>query len=325
MNPPVASAASDSDSSDSEGLKTNSLKTNNLKKVGAKDSRQTVDSLKKIGHWQASLRLEFSKNEKHKTIISDKRHLGPYTIQRPFYPEGDATCHVYLLHPPGGMVSGDQLSLDIHCKANTHALLTTPSAGKVYFCKRGAAEQVQMFTVEEDAILEFLPQEMILFDGSVSDLKTHIRLEKNAQFIGWESIALGRPASKDYFHTGELTQSLFVVRDGMPLLIERLSSKADEDLFYANWGLSNYINYSYFIATHCTKTELENTRQVLEQYNNTYADEMIAAATLLQDVLYVRVLSHELMRSKQCLEQLWQKLRPMILNKAVCMPRIWFT
>ena len=32
-------------------------------------------------------------------------------MQRPFYPEPDGICHTYVLHPPSGVVGGDQLKL----------------------------------------------------------------------------------------------------------------------------------------------------------------------------------------------------------------------
>jgi urease accessory protein len=57
--------------------------------------------------WQASLNLSFA-NRFNKTLLVQRKHSGPLTVQRPFYPEGDV-CHVYLLHPPGGIVGGDEL------------------------------------------------------------------------------------------------------------------------------------------------------------------------------------------------------------------------
>ncbi len=52
--------------------------------------------------WKANLSLEF-KATALRTVISKREHKGPLAIQRPFYPEDDV-CHVYLLHPPGGVV-----------------------------------------------------------------------------------------------------------------------------------------------------------------------------------------------------------------------------
>ena len=59
-------------------------------------------------YWPAFLLLEFEKGE-NKTRMSEMKFKGPLRVQRPFYPEGQV-CHVYLLHPPGGLVSGDDLN-----------------------------------------------------------------------------------------------------------------------------------------------------------------------------------------------------------------------
>jgi len=42
-------------------------------------------------------------------------------------------CHVYIIHPPGGLASGDGLELCANGRiAARTALLTTPAAGKFY-------------------------------------------------------------------------------------------------------------------------------------------------------------------------------------------------
>jgi len=48
-------------------------------------------------------------------------------VQRPFFPEGQAVCHAYILHPPGGIVPGDALGLDMEIETGAHALMTTPA------------------------------------------------------------------------------------------------------------------------------------------------------------------------------------------------------
>jgi len=64
--------------------------------------------------WKADLRLEFSRPSEHDrpTVLSKKQFLGPITVKKPFYPQDDV-CHVYLLHPPGGIVGGDKLQLNL--------------------------------------------------------------------------------------------------------------------------------------------------------------------------------------------------------------------
>ena len=53
--------------------------------------------------WLGRLSLAFEKAE-HGTRLARSEHEGPLRIQRVLEPEGAACPHVYLLHPPGGVV-----------------------------------------------------------------------------------------------------------------------------------------------------------------------------------------------------------------------------
>ena len=111
--------------------------------------------------WRADLRLGYVKQQQ-RTVLKHRQQLGPLTVQRPFYPEGE-TCHTYLLHPPGGVVGGDELQLQVTCHEQAHALLTTPGAAKFYRSAGATAQVSQHFTVAADGLLEWLPQENIYF------------------------------------------------------------------------------------------------------------------------------------------------------------------
>ena len=87
--------------------------------------------------WAAALELGFEARAESEpalvTRLVRRRHHGPLRVQRPFYPEGKTgCCHVYLLHPPGGLVSGDELRIEASVAEGGHALLTTPAAAKLY-------------------------------------------------------------------------------------------------------------------------------------------------------------------------------------------------
>ena len=81
--------------------------------------------------WQAKLKLSFARRQ-HKTILTGKQHSGPLMVQKPFYPESNGCCHVYLIHPPGGIVGGDLISFSAYLDKDSHALITTPGATKFY-------------------------------------------------------------------------------------------------------------------------------------------------------------------------------------------------
>src|SRR3569832_593156 len=119
--------------------------------------------------WHARLELGFEVCGGRSSLTS-RRHHGPLRVQRPFYPEGAGVCHVYVLHPPGGVVGGDELLIDVAVEAGAHALITTPAAGKFYRSGGAVARQRQTLRVAEAAVLEWLPQPALLksFSGTSS-------------------------------------------------------------------------------------------------------------------------------------------------------------
>src|SRR5687767_15018642 len=96
--------------------------------------------------WRACLRLELARSGSRSTIVS-RAHEGPLVVQRPFHPEPDGTCHVLLLHPPGGMVAGDTLELSCRVREGARALLTTPAATKLYRARHRALRATQRVSV----------------------------------------------------------------------------------------------------------------------------------------------------------------------------------
>ena len=71
----------------------------------------TADSVSTTGGWSAVLQLRFGVRAGRSCAVA-RHQRGPLAVQRSFYPEG-AVCHTYVLHPPGGVVGGDRLELDL--------------------------------------------------------------------------------------------------------------------------------------------------------------------------------------------------------------------
>ena len=107
--------------------------------------------------WAASLELEFESRQ-GLTRMTHSHHRGPLRVQRAFQ-ETDGSCHVYMLHPPGGVVAGDELVINIVAKAGTHAVLTTPAAGKFYRVLANKQPQTQknILLVKSAGLMEWLP------------------------------------------------------------------------------------------------------------------------------------------------------------------------
>ena len=154
--------------------------------------------------WCAELNIDLAVRAQQ-TVVSNVLHDGPLRIQKTFS-QPDGSCHLYLLHPPGGLVGGDQLSINIDSGDSTKVLVTTPSAGKFYRCLPNLSQkQMVQISLGDYSQVEWLPQENIFFDGAQADVETEVYLATDSVFLGWEIQCLGRQASGEFFKSGSLT------------------------------------------------------------------------------------------------------------------------
>ncbi len=268
--------------------------------------------------WQAYLNLGFVK-QSVKTVLRNREQFGPLTVQRPFYPEGDV-CHLYLLHPPGGVVGGDELRINVEVKEEGNVLITTPGATKFYLNSGKLAKQIQTLVVKKNSSLEWFPQENIFFNDTHSQLTTRIELEKNAQFMGWEINCYGRPASNELFEKGHVGTNLEILRDGEFLLLDKLTI-TDSDVIQSPTCLNGNACYGTFISTQATPESLDKARKAIKGMSK----EVQIGITLLDDILIARCLGQFSEKVMSALKLIWMVLRPEILGRNACHPRIWST
>ncbi len=158
--------------------------------------------------WHASLQLDYT-NESSRTVARF-RHDGPLRILQSLYPEGDAVCHNVLVHPPGGLVGGDTLAIDIRVGAGSHGLVTTPGASRFYRSDGELALQRTRIALAPGARLEWLPLEAICYSGCRAENHITIAPEPGAELIGWDLTALGLPHADQPFEHGTLLQHIEV-------------------------------------------------------------------------------------------------------------------
>lgn len=260
--------------------------------------------------WRAQLQLTFARPGA-RTCIVERQHRGPLLVQRQFYPEG-AVCHAYIVHPPGGVVGGDELQLQVDTRDEAHALLTTPAAAKFYRSDGRTARQEQILRVD-DTTLEWLPQESIFYPQANVRSATRIELRSRAKFIGWEIACLGLPARKQPFDQGELRLHLELWLDDSPLLIDRLRISGN-----SRWGLGGHEAIGTLLAYPATRAMVDAVRK-LQQAG------VELGVTLVDEVLVCRALAGQGEPIKRAFIESWQTLRPQLLDRPAVLPRIWAT
>jgi len=269
--------------------------------------------------WQAELSLGFESRQS-KTVLAHRRQRGPLAVQRPFYPEGEV-CHAYVLHPPGGVVGGDQLTVSVDVKPGSYALLTTPGATKFYRSTGQEALQSQCFDVL--GALEWLPQETIFFPEAKSRLNSTITLHDEASYIGWEVLCLGRPVVNERFSSGYLSANTKIYKDDKPLFIDRLLLQSERDLKGAA-GFRDHPVTATLLATPAKKDTLSCARHRVDELSEAVFSGH-AGVTLMNGVLVARYLGDSTAEAHRLFRSIWSSIRPLVNGRAAVTPRIWNT
>jgi urease accessory protein len=270
-----------------------------------------------VSSWKASLSLGFSFADR-KTTLSRKIHDGPLLVQKPLYPEGGEVCHAIVVHPPGGIAGGDELSLQCETGARASALLTTPGATKWYRSAGPWARQSLAFDV--DGALEWLPQETIVFDGALADAECRVDLAAQAAFIGWDIVCLGRTGSGERLSRGMFRTSVQIRREKKLLWMERGRIDGGGRLMDSAAGLGGNPVFGTLFAA-CAHFD----GKILDAMREKKPVSGRGAITLLPGILLARYLGDSSEAARRYFIALWRILRPALTGREAIEPRIWRT
>ncbi|MGO9932676.1 MAG: urease accessory protein UreD [Steroidobacteraceae bacterium] len=269
--------------------------------------------------WQANLELSFE-HRAARTVLAQNRHTGPLQVQKALYPEGPDTCHVAVLHPPGGIAAGDSLCVRASLAGKSRALLTTPGATKWYRSEGAPARQQLHFQLHEDAVLEWLPRENILFDDSNISMSLEIALSAHSKYFGWEILSFGRRASGESWRRGTLRMRTCIRRADRVLWSETAHVNAGSGFLASPVGLSGRtVCGTLLVAGYEVDSELLATCRRVQPAPSAAR----IGLTRLPGVLIARYLGDSAEQVFNYFVALWTVLRPELSAKIACAPRVW--
>ena len=174
--------------------------------------------------WTGSCMLTFSsklheKDQKQTKTIHQSRCVAPYKLQRATH-DLNGRCQLPLLHTAGGLVGGDQLTLNVSAEPNSLSMITSVAAQKVYGSVgrfqaqpegQWAAQSCE-FNLSPNSDLEWLPQELVLYEGGLYEQQLKVNLSTDASFLGTDVVRLGRTAANETLGFGRWRSSLEISR-----------------------------------------------------------------------------------------------------------------
>ena len=273
--------------------------------------------------WRGSLAIDYRLRD-GRTIAYD-RHDGPLRVLRALHPEG-GVCHSVLVHPPGGVVGGDELAIDLSLGEGAHALVTTPGATRFYRSAGATAAQTLHAVAGAASRLEWLPLETIAYSGCLATNALRFDLAAGAEMIGWDVTALGLPESDRPFAAGRFTQSIELPGRWL----ERGSIAASDDRLLDSplgWAGRRVLATMWFASG--DSLDPARSDALLAGARSAAAAHALAAtagATSPQDgVIVVRALAARVEPAMELLQRIWRVWRPLAWGVAATAPRVWST
>lgn len=193
------------------------------------------------------LRLDFARRGPA-TVVAGCRFTLPLQVLAPVALD-DPAAVVSILNPTGGLVGGDRLAVDVRAGARAHAVLTTPSATRVYRAEGEPTLQSVRLSIGPGAVVEWVPDHTIPFAGSALRQAIDVELDETAGLILVDAFAAGRVAAGEAWRFSLLESSISIRDTAGWLLHDRFvlrgPTRKDDPMFD---GLGFAESRPYFAA-----------------------------------------------------------------------------
>lgn len=154
----------------------------------------------------------------------------PFHLTRGLYHDPEPGLVTLCVQTPtGGVAQGDRHRTRIEAKPGTKAHITAQSATKVQSMKRNYAAISVDLEIEEGAYLEYLPEPLILHEGTRCLQTADVTLHEGGTLLFSDVVVPGRLARGERFAYDRYRSRLRVDSpDGTPLLQDSLDLAPDE-------------------------------------------------------------------------------------------------
>jgi urease accessory protein len=250
-----------------------------------------------------------------RTEIDPKRWRIPYQWQGCHYQDNDDQPFLLAINSGGGFVEGDSAELYATMEAGTRALITTTAASKFYKCPQGLTSREQIrITVGAEALLEYHPDEAILFADSRVERRTRIDLDASSRLFATDMIAAGRI----HYGSGEVfkfhaLESEFEVRiDGEVVLLDRViaADREEAEALHRLWG-----GASQMATVIAVGSDLPPGIEGILEAELADAEVASAGATRIGNAVICRILAAEAWACHEAVFRCWARLRPYLAGK----------
>tara|TARA_R110002049_G_scaffold1177_1_gene8618 strand:+ start:6965 stop:7849 length:885 start_codon:yes stop_codon:yes gene_type:complete len=223
-------------------------------------------------------------DESGRTRLRNLRQSGSLKLVFPKTHRPDA--EVILVNTAGGITGGDTFSLNIEVQTGGALSLTTQAAERAYRAQIDEIGRVTTdITVHDGASLNWLPQELILFDGCALRRRLLIDLHPQARLLMVESVVFGRAAMPEVLRDVRFQDRIRITREGAPLYVDGVDLRGDATAHLARPAIAGGAGAmaSVVMVSPDAAAHLKPVHALLS--------ETAGASMLAEDVLVIRQLA----------------------------------
>jgi urease accessory protein len=268
-------------------------------------------------HGSAEIRFE---RRDGATRLARLFHHDPLRVLFPNPRSGDLALGT-LVTTSGGLVGGDRLDIALSVGPCASAMVTTQAAEKVYRSNGPDVHVSTSLKVGDDAWMEWLPQEAILFDGARLRRATSLDMAAGGRAMAGELLVFGRIAHGERFTRGLARDAWEVRRDGRLIWADALHLDGDiaEILDHPGCfgGATAYGTILY--AAPDARQHLDAARTLLESVSS----GVRAAATCFDGLLVIRWIGDPAHHVRQAYARFWSAFRSHAAGLPARLPRLW--
>lgn len=258
------------------------------------------------------LELEFALDPKGRTHIGRQFFSYPFHFCRPFYLdehpcEGLATA--YTQSCSGGLYGRDRLMTSIVVREGAQAHLTTQASTIVHRATEGTTEQSCIIAAEADALIEYLPDPMILFPGANLKSSVQLALAENARAIIFDSFLAHDYDGESRLFT-LLDNSITIRRpSGAPLVIDR-SRITGEEFMHGGIGRAGGFACHGSVLAATPGMDADSLIDSLRKTASAFGGCAIGISRLPRvSGLSARILAHDAVPMRKAMMEIWRQFR----------------
>ncbi|ASS66262.1 MULTISPECIES: urease accessory protein UreD [unclassified Paenibacillus] len=248
------------------------------------------------------------------TRLQERYHTSPIKIAKSF-PLGSG-AGVLVMDVSPGMLEGDAYRMDWTAGSNTMVQLSNQSFLKVHPCPGGGGASLrQRFIIGEHAVMEHMPEPVMLFADAAFASDTEVMLAPGACWMQAEVLCPGRTLRGEVFRYRRLDSKLAVYEGGQLIYRQNQRIIPGEQLLGApgSWqGMTHWGTFCVFSSLVDRRLE-EKLREAMDSLQPVPGREVVSGVSLTwRSGLVVQAGARSAWTLQRALEHAWLTARKLL-------------